>query len=118
MAAKRAPRCPSHTASRLSRPMTAPTVLTSSPTPLCVGAVRGREKITAVYQPDCITPFAADDRSCGSRAGAVKLAAWTYKNWRTAMKIVIAPDSFKDSLSAADVASAVARGLRLSLIHI
>ena len=31
------------------------------------------------------------------------------------MKIVIAPDSFKDSLSAADVASAVARGLRQAL---
>ena len=31
------------------------------------------------------------------------------------MKIVIAPDSFKDSLSAADVASAIARGLRQAL---
>ena len=31
------------------------------------------------------------------------------------MKIVIAPDSFKDSLSAADVAAAIARGLRLAL---
>jgi glycerate kinase len=49
------------------------------------------------------------------RAGVAKMAAWAYKNWRTAMKIVIAPDSFKDSLSAADVAAAIARGLRQAL---
>ncbi|RMQ35338.1 Glycerate kinase, partial [Pseudomonas syringae pv. actinidiae] len=34
-----------------------------------------------------------------------------YRIWRTTMKIVIAPDSFKDSLSAQAVADAIASGL-------
>jgi glycerate kinase len=48
------------------------------------------------------------------RTGVIVLACWqhgTHWNWRIRMKIVIAPDSFKDSLSAQGVADAIALGL-------
>jgi glycerate kinase len=48
------------------------------------------------------------------RTGVIVLACWqhgTHWNWRIRMKIVIAPDSFKDSLSAQSVADAIALGL-------
>ncbi|RMT39567.1 Glycerate kinase [Pseudomonas syringae pv. solidagae] len=39
------------------------------------------------------------------------MRAFEHRIWRTTMKIVIAPDSFKDSLSAQAVADAIASGL-------
>jgi glycerate kinase len=48
------------------------------------------------------------------RTGVIVLACWQHGahwNWRIRMKIVIAPDSFKDSLSAQGVADAIALGL-------
>ncbi|RML57980.1 Glycerate kinase [Pseudomonas syringae pv. pisi] len=39
------------------------------------------------------------------------MRAFEYRIWRTTMKIVIAPDSFKDSLSAQAVADAIASGV-------
>jgi glycerate kinase len=48
------------------------------------------------------------------RTGVIVQGYWqhgTHWNWRIRMKIVIAPDSFKDSLSAQGVADAIALGL-------
>jgi len=48
------------------------------------------------------------------RTGVIAAANWQhglYKKRRTPMKIIIAPDSFKDSLSAAGVAQAIVEGL-------
>jgi glycerate kinase len=48
------------------------------------------------------------------RTGVNVHADWQHEghwNWRIIMKIVIAPDSFKDSLSAQGVAEAIAQGL-------
>jgi len=61
MAANGALRSVRRTASRPSRPVTAPTEVPG----FHVGAVRGREKGSAVIQAYRVTPFAAGDRSYG-----------------------------------------------------
>lgn len=49
----------------------------------------------------------SEERAPGTKPGACAHSIQD-KNRRFAMKIVIAPDSFKESLSAAEVAAAIA----------
>ncbi|KPW95338.1 Glycerate kinase, partial [Pseudomonas syringae pv. coryli] len=55
--------------------------------------------------------IATDHCASGRRKARFGMRAFEYRIWRTTMKIVIAPDSFKDSLSAQAVADAIASGL-------